>query len=106
MPNQNEEEKRKQILKDLKAKQLQAFEASLPISRALFKGLFEYLDEQLENEGCDDTLRLTEQFLQDAGVVNIEEVLQWLRDHGGYCDCEVLANVEEQFKGWNISYYY
>ena len=73
------------------------------MSRALFKELFGYLDERLGNEGCDDILRLTGQFLQDAGVLNIEEVLQWLRDHGGYCDCEVLANVEEQFEGWNIS---
>ena len=26
-----------------------------------------------------------------------DEVLEWLEDHGGSCDCEVLANIEEQF---------
>src|SRR4051812_23432187 len=103
MPYQSEKEKRKQLLKDLKEKQLQAFEESLPMSRALFKDLFGYLDQQLGNQGCDDTLRLTEQFLLNTRVINIVEVLQWLRDHGGYCDCEVLSNVEEQFEGWNIS---
>jgi hypothetical protein len=24
-------------------------------------------------------------------------VIHWLRDQGGYCDCEVLANVEERW---------
>ncbi|WP_374760238.1 DUF2695 domain-containing protein [Dyadobacter pollutisoli] len=24
--------------------------------------------------------------------------MQWLSDKGGYCDCEILANVEEQFE--------
>ncbi|MCL2528115.1 MAG: DUF2695 domain-containing protein [Defluviitaleaceae bacterium] len=27
-----------------------------------------------------------------------EPVLSFLREHGGYCDCEVLSNVEENFR--------
>lgn len=79
-----------------KQQQKEAFENSLPISREIFEELFDYLDEALE-EGCDDTLRLTETFLHSQSVKNVDEILHWLNDNGGYCDCEVLGNVEEIF---------
>lgn len=72
------------------------FENSLPLSRDVFERLFNYLDEALEG-GCNDTLSLTEVFLHNEGVRDIDKVLLWLNDNGGYCDCEVLANVEELF---------
>lgn len=82
---------------EFRRKQREEFEKSLPISRDLFQQLFDYLDEALE-EGCDDTLRLTETFLHTQNVKNVQEVLFWINDKGGYCDCEVLANVEEIFE--------
>src|SRR5690242_4262304 len=100
MPDQREKEKRKQILSDLREQQRQVFEQSLPMSPTLFNELFGYLDELYEKEGCDDTLKLTEQFLKNTRVSNVPEVLQWLQNHDGYCDCEVLANVAEQFRSW------
>jgi hypothetical protein len=27
----------------------------------------------------------------------VATVIPWLREQGGYCDCEVLANVEERW---------
>jgi hypothetical protein len=27
----------------------------------------------------------------------VDKITGWLRDNGGNCDCEVLANVEEKF---------
>ncbi|WP_290687210.1 DUF2695 domain-containing protein [Intestinibacter sp.] len=27
----------------------------------------------------------------------LEESIEWLEEHGGYCDCEVLANIEDLF---------
>ena len=62
-----------------------------------FKELFDYLDEQLEQEGCDDTLSLTESYLDKKGIEH-KKVVGWLEENGGYCDCEVLANVEEKFE--------
>ncbi len=29
--------------------------------------------------------------------LDVERIVSWLRKHGGYCDCEVLANVEDKF---------
>lgn len=40
--------------------------------------------------------RQKEALLTDHGC-DTEAVLTWLEDHGGSCDCEVLANIEEQF---------
>jgi hypothetical protein len=31
--------------------------------------------------------------------VDIEESLKSFQSHGGYCDCEIVFNVEDSFKG-------
>lgn len=80
-----------------KQQQREAFESGLPMERVMFEKLFDYLDEAL-SEGCDDTLRLTVMFLHNESIMNIDEIIEWLNDKGGYCDCEVLANVEELFE--------
>jgi hypothetical protein len=97
MPDKNEIERRKQIARELKLKARQEFEKSLPMSRDNFEGLFDYFDEQLAENPCDDTLKLSVAFLQSVKLDNIEEITKWLSEHSGYCDCEVLANVEEKF---------
>lgn len=66
-----------------------------PIDKKILKGLFDYLDEALSIEECNNDLRLTIAYLRDCGVRNIDNAVAWLQSKGGYCDCEVLANVEE-----------
>ena len=97
MPDKNEIEKRKQIKRELRQKARLEFEQSLPISRDDFQNLFDFLDEKFSNEECDDKLTFTFEFLEKKEIKNIEEVESWLRDNGGYCDCEVLYNIEEKF---------
>jgi hypothetical protein len=97
MPDKSEIERRKQIARELKLKARQGFENSLPMSPENFKGLFDYLDEQLTDNSCDDTLKLSITFLQSLKLDNVQEIIEWLSENGGYCDCEVLANVEEKF---------
>lgn len=87
---------RRQALKSWKAGQQQEFAASLPMQADLFHHLFDSLNEQLGADECDHSLRLTEEFLADTDV-DAEAVIEWLAEQGGYCDCEVLANVEEKF---------
>lgn len=98
MPDKSEKERRKEMIDNLKKKAGQEFEASLPISRDNFKKLFDYLDTSLADQDCDDTNSLTRTFLVQSGIANVEEVLEWLANRGGNCDCEILANVEEQFE--------
>lgn len=98
MPDKNEIERRKQTKKDLRARAKIEFETSLPISREKFIQLFDYLDENLNEFSCDDSLKLTSEFLQENEIKNIDEIKNWLGEKGGYCDCEVLNNVEEIFE--------
>ena len=56
------------------------------------------LDAQLHERGCDHSLKLTEQILSNLDVKDVLSVLAWLKEQGGYCDCEVVMNVEEKFE--------
>jgi len=97
MPDKNEIERRKQIQKELIEKVKLEFESSLPISREKFTQLFDFLDEKLGEYECDNSLKLTIEFLHENKIENFDEIKNWLQENGGYCDCEVLNNVEEMF---------
>jgi hypothetical protein len=68
--------------------------ASLPMPHQALRELFAHLDGD-GGADCDPTLRVTTDFLLKRGF-DVERILSWLREHGGYCDCEVLANVEDE----------
>ena len=93
-----EKSKRKEILKAIKEKELAEFKQNLPMSKDKFIQLFELLDDELHEHGCDHSLKLTEQILSNLEVKDVLSVLAWLKEQGGYCDCEVLMNVEEKFE--------
>lgn len=58
--------------------------------------LRDYLSTQLEEQLCDHTLRFTKLWLdENVDKKNRVKVLRGLQNNGGYCDCEVLANVCE-----------
>jgi hypothetical protein len=97
MPDKNEKERCKLIARELRLKAKQEFENNLPMSRDIFLNLFNYLDDELSENECDHNLEITINFLNSLNIKNISSVTDWLKDNGGYCDCEVLANVEEKF---------
>ena len=84
------------MLRDVKQRQRAEAEARMPLPRSELADLFNFLDSRLEGEGCDHTVRLTQEFLRDRSLPE-EPVLAWLREYGGFCDCEVLANVESEW---------
>jgi hypothetical protein len=94
-PNRDQ---RKAMLRALKEQQRAAAEAALPLPKVELAALFDYLDAELGETGCDDTPRLTTRFLRDRGL-DVDRVAAWLREAGGHCDCEVLANVEPEWEG-------
>lgn len=93
-----EKSKRKEILKAIKEKELAEFRQNLPMPEDKFIRLFELLDAELHSHGCDHDLKLTEQILLNLDVKDVLSVLAWLEEQGGYCDCEVMMNVEEKFE--------
>ena len=98
MEKNNDKAQRQALKNAWKQQQQEAFEASLPMARPLFQNLFDFLDDHIGEKGCDHTLRLTQRFLSKNGIENTEAVIKWLNDNGGYCDCEVLYNVEGLFE--------
>lgn len=53
-----------------------------------------HLMDKLSSKECNTTLRYTEGWLTDNIIrENHEKILAGFREEGGYCDCEVLANV-------------
>ncbi len=74
-----------------------AQEAARPIGREDLRALFDHLDDVVGREGCDNTLRRTRAFLQGRSL-DQAVIVPWLGEYGGYCDCEVLANVGERWR--------
>lgn len=98
MPSAKEKQRRKELVQGAKAVAKDSLKASLPISVTQLRALFECLDSKLTEAGCDDTLRFTKQFAE-SNQLPYESLKAWLAVLGGYCDCEVLANVEEKVEG-------
>lgn len=91
-------DQRKAMLRAHKERERAAAEAALPLPKGDLAALFDHLDAQLADAECDDTLAMTTAFLAARGL-DVPRISTWLRESGGGCDCEVLANVEEQWEG-------
>jgi hypothetical protein len=92
-----DKKERKEIRNKLAEKELAEFKNNLPVNESIFSALFDFLDIQLNKKSCNHTTILTRTFLDEKGVPNVTRVIDWLADNGGFCDCEVLANVEDLF---------
>ena len=95
------------IKKALKAKfkqqEQQTLLDSLPMKSARLKELFSYLNRE-DAPACDHTLKETIQFLQTHSL-EVDNTVNWLNEHGGYCDCEVVYNVYDEvgdIVGWHL----
>lgn len=87
-------QERKALIAKYKEDQQKKFEASLPMTKNEFTKLFDYLDRHCSD--CKNDFTWTERYLSERKLP-LKEVLEWLRDNGADCDCEVLLNVEEKF---------
>jgi hypothetical protein len=83
-----------ELKKSWREQERQKLIASIPMPVQNLRDLFDHLDS--EGAECDHTLRVTTAFLQQRGL-DVERIVLWLGEHGGYCDCEVLANVGDEF---------
>lgn len=84
------------MLRQVREQERAAARAALPLPDDQLQALFDMLDKELSAGGCDHTRRLTQRFLEQRGLPT-EAVMSWLDNNGGFCDCEVLANVEERW---------
>jgi Protein of unknown function (DUF2695) len=100
MPERPEKQRRKELLKRWGAQQRDAARAKLPLPDEQMRALFDMLDSELPERGCDHTLRLVREWAERQGIP-FDALEAWCKANGGYCDCEVLANCEEQWQ-WAI----
>lgn len=96
MESRFDKQGRKELLRQIRERQRAEARAVLPLPDEELQAMFDELDRELPIQGCDHTRRLTLLFLAWRGLPT-EAVLLWLDDNGGFCDCEVLANVEEHW---------
>lgn len=47
---------------------------------------------------CQHNLRCTTKILKSLPGIDVEETLDLYMELGGFCDCEVLMNVEQDWK--------
>ena len=92
LPNQCRPKKKrgKELLKGVREQERAV--AELPAPLPVLKGLLDWLDANIDE--CDDTLRRTLEYIHQN---NLDEagIVEWLERYGRFCDCEVLANVED-----------
>lgn len=71
---------------------------SMPVPFEVFKALIASLNEEPSVvKTCDGTNSRTLKFLSDVPGIDVDATIAWLKDFGGYCDCEVLYNVAYLF---------
>jgi hypothetical protein len=44
---------------------------------------------------CDNTLKYFDEALAQLGVVDIVPYIEYVKERGGYCDCEIIFNVKD-----------
>jgi hypothetical protein len=86
------DERSRELKKAWKAEQQRSAEANLPIAKARLLDLFQSIEVRLEADPCDHSLRHTQTWAVENGI-DFESLRSWAEEFGGFCDCEVVANV-------------
>ncbi len=87
----------RRLKKDWQRQQKAAARAAFPLPDDVLTALFRDVEVRLYELGCDNTPRITRDWLSQHDV-DPHSVLAWLEDTGGFCDCEVVANSADHFR--------
>jgi hypothetical protein len=74
--------------------------ATMTPEHAQWKEFLTELSQSIREHGCDaKSLRLAKDILSsDRYHCDVEASLEFFREHGGYCDCEILLNVTDAWE--------
>ena len=95
MPSKEEKERRKALAAAAAKKRFEEEVANTPLSKEDLKDLLDYLDRP-DPPACDHTLKDTIHFLTERNL-DVDKIVPWLNEYGGYCDCEVIFNVDDKW---------
>ena len=87
--------RKEELKKAWKQQERQKLIDSIPMPHQDLRDLFDYLDRPNARQ-CDHTFCETVEFLQKRNL-NVDSIVAWLRENGGFCDCEVIYNVDDKF---------
>jgi len=79
-------------LEQMSGEELEAFLESLPAGQYDIEELFDFVEDKLEREECNHSLRFSMQFIMENRL-NFPKVSTWLQQNGGFCDCKVLEQI-------------
>lgn len=84
-------------LAQLSGEELEAFLKRLPAGQYDIEDLFDFLEDKLEKEECNHTLRFSMQFIMENRL-DFPKVSSWLQQNGGFCDCKVLKEITPEWR--------
>jgi hypothetical protein len=87
----------RQRKKAWQSREREGAQRALPLAAELLESLFAFVGQAVDQDGCDHTLKATHSWIAQHGVAQ-EPLVAWLRENGGYCDCEVVANAKDHWK--------
>ncbi|MFK7824844.1 MAG: DUF2695 domain-containing protein [Oligoflexales bacterium] len=93
----NEKKNRKETLRKLREKKKSDLIATLPFAPEDAKSFFDFLNDKLPEFGCSHSFKIVKEFCSDKKI-NFENIEPWLNSNGAWCDCEVIANVEQEYE--------
>jgi hypothetical protein len=79
-------------LEQMSGEELEAFIETLPAGQYDIEELFYFLEDKLETEDCNHSLRFAMQYMMENRL-NFPKTSAWLQRNGGYCDCKVLEQI-------------
>jgi hypothetical protein len=90
------EKSNKDLKKIAQLKEYESAWTNISIKPEELKKLGQYLDEKLSSSDCDNSLQYTKQWLdENISKAKKTKVVKYFQNNGGFCDCEVLANIIE-----------
>lgn len=89
-------EEKKALRKEYREKQKKKY----ILNESNVRSLFDYVSARLDKSDCDHTLRHTQAWLTNkyAEETVQQQILEEIREDGGYCDCEVILNCYERYE--------
>lgn len=93
MASKDHKSERKRLKDDYLSAQQAASAAHMPLDRAQLGALLDHVEAAVAADGCDHTLAATVAWARQEGI-DLERLHEGLEEYGGYCDCEVVINVD------------
>jgi hypothetical protein len=93
MPTKDEKARRKQVAAELARTEQAARAAGMPLDRPQLEALLAHLEGQVDGAGCDHSTSATQAWAREQDV-EVPRLLRGLAEYGGYCDCEIVMNID------------